>query len=199
MNSEIFPSVYVLNLCDDYEDDKTILPEFLQINLIDSILQDFLDQYDLKKLLASVEEFGYGEGFTYKFNDVTYNGTFADYKTRNPDFTRHHQLTIRLSHDGFRYPKVPDNAVIEVITSHSTIPGFQVLTKEYITQLTTLQVIQKQAQAERIKFLYNRKFRRIDIEFFSDEDGEIGCLKICFENGSPKDVNKKEYLHDLRT
>lgn len=105
--------------------------------------------------------------------------------------TNKHQLTIRLSHDGFRYPKMQPDTVIDVISSHSGIRGFST------ENIKSLVQIQNLVQAHFFRFLY-RKARRIDIEFYSDDDGEECCLKITFEHGSPRGVNKKEYLHDLR-
>lgn len=98
------PSCYVIDLL-EFEDEKTIMPEYLQIDLIGQILDDFLNQFNLQNLIKDVENFAYGTTFDYKFKDVTYNGTFYDYR-KYSNGTVKHQLTIRLSHDGFRYPKV---------------------------------------------------------------------------------------------
>jgi hypothetical protein len=53
---------YVLDIYDQYEEERTILPQFLQFSLIDTILAQFLEQFDINRLIGMVKEFSYGEG-----------------------------------------------------------------------------------------------------------------------------------------
>lgn len=93
--------------------------------------------------------------------------------------------------------KVPEEAVISVVSSHSGIHGFQVLNSSYLREkLSALLKIQNAISADSFIFLYHKPCRRIDIEFYSAEKDVK--LKITFEHGSPKFQNKDEYYQDLR-
>lgn len=100
------------------EDVYETLPEYEEISLIDEILREFLSQHSLADMLKNVTNFIGGFDVTYKFRGQTYNGSLFDF--RSGSFTNpHHQLTIRLSSDGFRYPKVKREDFVAVVTDHS--------------------------------------------------------------------------------
>ena len=198
MDLKRYIGVSFLDDDDEDYDDMTLM----NITLIDEILKEFTTQYKVDKLLSEVQKYIGDIGITYKFRGVTYDGTITDYRTLNPtDNSLHDQLTIRLSSDGFRYPRPNWNDVAAVIRSHksmhdpSGIPGYHVMKKEYLKDMRTLAEIQKLCNANKTIFLYNPKYKRIDVEFF-DSNMQIP-LKITFEVGSPRGTSKEEYMIDL--
>lgn len=65
----------------------------------------------------------------------------------------------------------------------------------FLKSLDTFASVQNACGASAIKFLYNSKFKRIDVEFV-DATKKLVLLKITFEVG-PNGVDKDEYYCDL--
>jgi hypothetical protein len=188
------PSTWVLALLEevDEEDDKP-LPEFLQINLIDRILAEFTSKYPIRKLLEKVKTYMGGWTTHYTFNQSTYTATIDVFRSGDLLSPPNHQLTIRLSHDGFRYHKPGTEEYTDIIRDHSGIPGYHVMKVEYLKDMQTLSNIQRDCDASSLQFLYNYRRKRIDIEF---RKGDGICpLKITFEHG--RQVSNEQYYVDL--
>ncbi len=191
----------VLTILEEEEDQDTLDPSMLEITLIDEILGEFKQQFSIPSLLSKVQSFVGDVGIHYKFKGVKYDGCLSDFRTMSSNGQFHHQLTIRLSSDGFRYSSPERKDVSAIIRSHKSmsnprgIPGYHVMKASFIENMKNLAAIQHECGGDTIKFFYNPKHRRIDIEFI-DSNGQIP-LKIDFEFGSPTDTNKKEWEIDL--
>jgi len=123
----------------DLEDEETIPEAFFNISLIDDIVGEFFKQYHLSNMLSDVERFGTSVVVPYKFKDVTYEATIDDYRTGYPD--THHQLTVRLSHDGYRYRKINSQFVVEKNVNYRVSGGWLVLDSSFLEEMPHLKNI----------------------------------------------------------
>jgi hypothetical protein len=186
------PTEFILDLIEEEEDVHTIPKEFLQITLIDNIIGDFLKQYNIDDLLKDVEKFNSPIVIPYKFNEKTYEATIYNYRYGYPD-TRN-QLTIRLSHDGFRYGRIDPKFIIEKKKNRKS-PGWLVLSDDYLKDMNHLKKLTSKLNCK-IQFMYHPFLKRIDI-LFVNSDGS-NKLKLCFEHGYGKYDGKEEYYTDLK-
>jgi len=187
------PAEFLLEMLDQQEDEQTIPSEFFQITLIDEIIGDFFALYHIQDLLKDVEKFNSPIVVPYKFKDSTYEATLANYRTGYP--TTRNQLTVRLSHDGFRYGRVEDKFVLAKKFNRGS-GGWLVLDDHYLEKMTHLKRLHVELKCD-IQFLYHHERRRIDIEFKSRDSNQI-VLKLCFERGFPKNEDKKNYFLSLK-
>lgn len=184
-------SRYVL-LVDEEADYETIPPEFFKITLVDEIIGDFFEQYHLPSMLNDVEKFNSPVVVPYKSKHKTYEGTLFNYRSGYPRTVN--QLTVSLSHDGFRYKKL-EASFVQTTKKNRNLPGWMVVNNIYLQGMSNLKKLTDQLKAK-IEFLYHPQVKRIDIEFVA-EDG-TGPLKLCFEHGYGKNDDRDEYLIELK-
>ena len=178
---------------EENEDDDTTLAEFFNIELIDRITDEFLKDYNIHTLLKDVKRFNTPIVVPYKFNNATYEGTIYNYRTGYP--TTNNQLTLRLSHDGFRYSKVGPEHVIDRVR-HRNHQGWLILNSSFLKNMKTIKKLQNLLEVD-IQFKYHQALKRIDIEFYKRTDSLTCMLAITFEKGYPKYENKKEYFINI--
>jgi hypothetical protein len=204
------PCHIVLATLEEVEDEETLLDEFSEITLIDEILCAWDEQYPIANLLKEEANFLTPIFVDYQFKKSTYKGTIVTQRFGlNPPRNR---LTLRLSHDGFRYPKIDKSFVVNVIQKRYHRYGrWEILSDKFLEKMQTLGVLQHKLGASEISFRYNKHRKRIDILFHRQEldESENGStssgprvstspfLKICFEHGAPRMLDKAEYWVDL--
>jgi hypothetical protein len=176
---------HVLSLVDDDDDDA----EQLDIALIDGVFTAFFQQHDVDSLLDEVGDFVGGVSVRYTFDNLTWCGTLDDFRTRLGRGRFHHQLIVRLSSDGFRYPALSRNAIKGY--THGTSRGWLALTSEFIlAKLPAVAALAERLQT-RVRVLYNLCAQRVDIQFV--EDGDVRLL-VAFEGGRPIAIPRDEYF-----
>lgn len=183
---------YVLGILDEEADYETIHPEFFKITLVDEIIGDFFEQYHLSSMRKDVEKFNSPIVVPYKFKQKTYEGTLYNYRSGYPRTTN--QLTVRLSHDGFRYKKL-EASFVHAIKKNRNLPGWMVVNNSYLQGMSNLKKLTDELKAK-IEFLYHPQLKRIDIEFVADDGTRP--LKLCFEHGYGKNDDRDEYFIELK-
>jgi len=185
---------YVLAILEAEEDEESIPEKFFKISLIDDIIGAFFNQYNITDMLENVESFAHGTVVPYIFNQVTYEATIGDYLSGVPV---NHQLTVRLSHDGFRYKKIGDTHVIIRNLNYRDSKGWMVVRSDYFEkEMPQLGILSRKLRT-RVRMLYNHRMKRMDFEFRNEEN--LVLLKITLEHGYPKFEDKDEYWFNLRS
>jgi len=182
----------VLDILDYIDNNNIILEEFLKITLIDDIIGAFFKQYAISSLLNDVDKFTSKLIVPYTFKNVTYDGTLYNYRSGYPQI--YNQLTIRLSHDGFRYKKIDNKYILAKVKNRNT-SGWLILNEQYLKDMINLKKIASRLKTT-IKFLYNPHLKRIDIEFLLLETKKC-ILKLTFEHGNSKYEDKDDYYLNL--
>ncbi len=114
----------------------------------------------------------------------TWRATLYDYYHSRKD----RQLTVKLSHNGFRYHK---RRYLQAGVSSHRRQDYFVLGDDVLVDMPFLSQLKKSLDAK-IAFLYNVKHKRIDIKFYK-ADGDQPFLLITFEPGHPESDVGKEF------
>lgn len=155
----------------------------MDIGIPDEILKCFNARYPIQKLLQSPLP---GKSlFDFPRRGKTWTATARDFYHNG--MKEHRQLTISLSHDGFRYHKRP---YLRANTSTHKREGWFVLGEDVLNDMKFLAQLKTELSAT-ITFHYNIKHRRIDIHFYRN-DAANPFLVIAFESGNPKSVVERE-------
>jgi hypothetical protein len=185
-----------IDIVEGIYEDESISIEFYQLRLIDDIIGSFISFYPVHSLIND-DDIKHQTIVNYKHKDITYNGTIQ----RIPHWSQTNKwfkLVIRLSHDGFRYPKIDVTNVVGIKKHHHDKPNWLILRKEYLEKqnLNIITKISKELSLERVRFLYNRQFKSIDISFYNGAEEEI--IMFCFHKGYPSYAdNKEEYYWNI--
>jgi len=140
---------------------------------------------------------------------MTYLATLQNFKIGLPadqedaESTTHRQLTVRLSHDGFRYSArkvlsknikwhnrdeyVTVTIAIVPLTPNCYVSFYILDMSSYLQEMPFLASLQKQLSAHIIVY-YSIKHKRMDIRF--KKDG-MPILMVSFEPGYPQHVEDK--------
>ena len=164
-----------MNSLDTFEEREEIRM-YMDLGIPDELLSMFAKRYPIGDMLIAPPQ-----GNTllkYKRRDQTWLATVSDYFHLPRKGAR--QLTIKLSHDGFRYHHRKFTG--SKFTTHKLQDWFT-LGPDVLNDMPYLGQLKNEINAE-IVFLYNIKYKRIDIQFF-EMDAETPFLLITFESGNP--------------
>ena len=164
-----------LTLSQDHEE-KEDIRMYMDLGIPDEMLSSFAKRYPINELLATAQ----GPTFLrYKRREQTWMATVYDYFHLPGKKAR--QLTIKLSHNGFRYHHRKYTS--SKITTHE-LGEWCTLGSDVLNDMPYLAQLKTEIQAE-IVFFYNIKHKRIDIHFFHSFLHETPFLMITFETGNP--------------
>lgn len=154
----------------------------MDLAIPDAMLKSFTSRYQLSPLLNDPSMLK--KKAVYEHKGQTWRATIEKYEHCDD---KQQQLTIRLSHNGFRYHK--RKFVTAGLTTHKRDSWFA-LGPDVLEDMPHLKAL-KSLLAATITFAYNFKYKRIDISFFKD-DHPNPFLLVTFEPGHPEKPWSKE-------
>jgi len=155
----------------------------------------FFAQFSVKNLLKDVESFVGKRTVHFLFNKVSYTATLDDYQSGYPDV--HHQLTVRLSSDGYRFSILKHSEIKRSGIFTHRCPEWSLLHNESVEEkLPRVFELSRELGCE-VVMLYNSRFKRIDIAFV-DGDNSVVKMKVTFEIGIPDYWDQGTYLRDIQ-
>lgn len=160
-----------LRVLEDMEEVKM----FQDFSIPDNILKQFLSSHPIHLLFQNQDRFDQKTYLEYTYNDVTYTSTIYNY---HYGLTGNRQLTIKLSHDGFRYAK---RAFKRSHVSWHRSGEFFILADMILDEMPFLKSFKQ--QHAKILFYYSIKDRRMDIRL--KKEGQGNYLMFTFEPGKP--------------
>lgn len=195
LNSTSISTSDLLHLIEDAEDEGTIPADYYRFSLIDEIMGQFNEQYPLTSI-RNKPRYQHKVVVFYKFREVTYEGTIqmVSHINGNEEWNK---MVIRLSHDGFRYPKVDISDITGYKPFHHKKPSWAILSGKFLesSNLVNLKQIAHDFEITKIKYMYNQAHKAIDISMYDSENKEV--LMFCFHRGHPTHTDDKEeyYWH----
>jgi len=176
-----------LAVIDDIEDEESIPEEYFKISLIDRIISAFFESYSISYLLERLHLFIAPVVVDYRFNDVTYEGTLFDYRSgfveENGRSDTNHQLTVRLSHDGFRYRKITGDFVVAKNVHYRESGEWYILNDEFMEAMPHLKNTAL-TYGSNATFYYSLIRKRIDIEYRKKKEKILCGLKFALKEGT---------------
>jgi len=104
------------------------------------------------------------------------------------------QLTVRLSHDGFRYRALQGKSVVYANSRGMyNARGWCMLDINLAAEMPHLHALCERLQAT-VSIYYNRSARRVDFLFRHSVSGDK-ILKMCFEPGMPRGLRDDPDMH----
>eukprot|EP01111_Echinosteliopsis_oligospora_P006583 TRINITY_DN2080_c0_g1_i1.p1 TRINITY_DN2080_c0_g1~~TRINITY_DN2080_c0_g1_i1.p1 ORF type:complete len:188 (-),score=17.76 TRINITY_DN2080_c0_g1_i1:35-598(-) len=163
----------------DYEDIKM----YQDFSIPDNMLKSFFKTKSVEDMLSNLHNYNQETYIFYKYtNGLTYRATVYNY---NYGHDGRKQLTIKLSHDGFRYVR---RKFLRSNINWDKSDSFYVLDSEILKEMPYLEEIKTRLGA-RLIFYYSIKDRRMDIRF---KKGEDQLLMITFHPGHPEFVEDED-------
>ncbi len=175
----------------EHDEDTAYLRD---LKIIDGIIQSFDKEHPIQRIMKDDVVTGFfdaGIFVEYHYNSVKYTGTID---TKHRFFTGHdangptcrRQLTIRLSHDGFRYHDRKGQVFKWMPNYNHGGNGWCALNRESVSPKMTYlrQLCDRLGKGFTYSFLYNEKQKRIDISVFNQR--HVCVLKFTFEHGVPE-------------
>lgn len=154
---------------------------FRDLRIPDEMLKSFFSQFPLAYLLKNQNDFDKKKFVKIKYQGLTYIGSIDNYITLLSQETSHRQLTIKLSHDGFKYSK---RKYFKAKVCTHDMGNWYVLGGEILNEMPFLQKLKRESDSILV-FYYNIKYARIDIKFFKNDENEEPFMLITFESGNP--------------
>lgn len=160
------------------QEDEEDIKMFKTFKILNNILKEFDKQFPILQLLGRGSTFDQKRYEIYKYSGLSYRATIYNYLTGTAKVPNR-QLTIKLSHDGFRYHS--KDFLRAKIVWHGR-SDYAALTEDILEEMPFLNSLKTQLKAD-ILFLYSIKGRRTDITF--QVDGK-NVLMFTFEPGIPE-------------
>ncbi|KAJ3077490.1 hypothetical protein HK102_005194 [Quaeritorhiza haematococci] len=136
----------------------------MHLGIPDDMLKCFDQQYPIQRLLSRT--FPGPTKFLFKRQSQTWRATAYDHYHAIPDSaSTQRQLTLKLSHDGFRYHA--RKYVAHNVRTHDR-DDYYLLGSDVLADMPHLKHLAHSLGAK-ILFYYSIKHRRIDIKFFKDD------------------------------
>jgi hypothetical protein len=166
-------------------DEMEEIKMYQDLSIPDNIVKAFDQQYPVHGFIGQ-EKLDTKRTIEYKYNNVTYTATVYNYLYGWPDTNR--QLTIKLSHDGFRYHRrkfLASNLIWHGCDS------FFILDHSVLNDMPFVRELKERLKAKTIVY-YSIKHRRMDIRFKDTANKPI--LMITFEPGAPTNfINEDDF------
>lgn len=175
----------------DYDEDED-LESFLNIAIVNQILEDFSKAHSMDNLIKVVDKEKERVEFKYTHNKLTYSGTVKRTLFLEADGTRTPRYQIRISSNGFRYPEPKKEHLQNYIPSRGK-KGWAVMKEKFLADNIPEVVNLATKNNLSVIFLYNARLHRIDIHFY-DLVTKSKKILLALKAGNPDSIEKEEYF-----